>query len=62
MKKNYTKPSLLSETFITENIMTEPTSAINSLWSLSGKQFEGVKFNFNEGGNTLYRIKFDQLK
>lgn len=62
MKKNYTKPSLLSETFITENIMTEPTSAINSLWSLSGEQFEGVKFNFNEGGNTLYRINFKDLK
>lgn len=62
MKKNYVKPSLLSETFVTENIMaSDALSAVDNLWTLSGTQFEGVQFNFQEGGNTLYRINFNDF-
>ena len=62
MKKNYTKPSLLSETFVTENIMSgTELSTVESLWTISGDQFNGIKFNFEQGGNTLYKVKFDEF-
>ena len=61
MKKNYVKPSLLSETFVTENIMTGTETSAVGLWSLSGEQFEGVKFNFQQGGNTLYKVHFSEF-
>jgi hypothetical protein len=62
MKKNYVKPSLLSETFVTENIMADALSAIPALWTLTGTQFEGIQFNTAQGGNTLNKIKFSDLK
>ena len=62
MKKNYVKPSLLSETFVTENIMTgNETSAIDALWTLTGTSFQGVQFNAEQGGNTLYRTNFTEF-
>lgn len=62
MKKNYVKPSLLSETFVTENIMaSSDLSAIESLWTLTGTQFEGIQFNTQAGGNTLYKVKFSDF-
>ena len=61
MKKNYVKPSLLSETFVAENIMAGTELSAANLWTLSGTQFEGIQFNFKQGGNTLYRIKFDEF-
>lgn len=61
MKKNYVKPSLLSETFVTENIMADELSAIPALWTLSGQQFEGIKFNTAQGGNTLFKVKFSDF-
>ena len=62
MKKNYTKPSLLSETFVTENIMSgTELSTVESLWTIYGDQFNGIKFNFEQGGNTLYKVKFDEF-
>lgn len=60
MKKNYTKPSLLSETFVTENIMAGTELSAANLWTLTGTYFEGIQFN-SKGGNTLYRIKFDEF-
>lgn len=62
MKKNYVKPSLLSETFVTENIMAgTDLSAIENLWTLSGTHFEGIQFNTNQGGNTLYKVQFNEF-
>ena len=62
MKKNYTKPSLLSETFVTENIMAgNDLSAIESLWTLTGTQFEGIQFNTQQCGNTLYKVSFEDF-
>lgn len=61
MKKNYVKPSLLSETFVTENIMADELSAIPALWTLSGQQFEGINFNTAQGGNTLFKVKFSDF-
>ncbi|MBQ7986863.1 MAG: hypothetical protein IJ304_06360 [Clostridia bacterium] len=61
MKKNYVKPSLLSETFVTENIMTGTDLSAVSLWTLTGTQFEGIQFNRNEGGNTLYKVNFSDF-
>lgn len=62
MKKNYTKPSLLSETFVTENIMAGVELSAANLWSLSGEQFEGIQFNFQKGGNTLNKISLSDFK
>lgn len=59
MKKIYTKPSLLSETFVAENIMTGEeekkvlSTAINLY--LNGETFTGVEFN---GSNTLATINY----
>ncbi len=62
MKKNYVKPSLLSETFVTENIMAgTDLSSVDALWTLTGTQFEGIQFNTAEGGNTLYKVKFSDF-
>lgn len=62
MKKNYIKPSLLSETFVTENIMTSNDGlSTANLWTLSGEQFQGLQFNYDQGGNTLYRISFGEF-
>ncbi len=66
MKKNYIKPSLLSETFVTENIMNGVTalSAMNSsLWSISsGQSFQGIQFNSAQGGNTIHTINFSEFQ
>lgn len=61
MKKNYVKPSLLSETFVSENIMADELSAVPTLWTISGNQFEGIQFNTAQGGNTLYKVKFSEF-
>lgn len=62
MKKNYTKPSLLSETFVTEKIMNgTDLSAVNSLWTLTGTEFQGIQFNTQQGGNTLYKVSFEDF-
>jgi len=62
MKKNYTKPSLLSETFVTENIMTgDELSTIANLWTISGDHFTGIQFNSAKGGNTLFKVKFNEF-
>lgn len=67
MKKNYVKPILLSETFVTENIMngTDMLSTMNNvtLWSLSsGNSFTGITFNAEKGGNTIHTIKFSDFQ
>ena len=57
MKKNYAKPSLLSETFVTGNIMAgTDLSQVDKLWTLTGNQFEGIQFNAAQGGNTLFKM------
>ena len=61
MKKNYMKPSLLSETFV-ENIMSEETekvflSSALDLY-LNGQKFTGILFN---DGNALNSIKYSDL-
>ncbi len=62
MKKKYLKPSLLSETFVTENIMAGELSAIPYLWTLTGTEaFQGIQFNTAEGGNTLYKVNFSDF-
>lgn len=61
MKKNYVKPSLLSETFVSENIMAGDLSAVPALWTISGNQFEGIQFNTAQGGNTLYKVNFSEF-
>ena len=62
MKKIYTKPSLLSETFVAENIMTgdddkKILSGATTLY-FDGAQYE-VEF---DGNNTLTSISFDAFK
>lgn len=62
MKKNYTKPSLLSETFVTENIMNGTVLSAVNLWTLTGTEFQGVQFNATVGGNTLYKVNFKDFQ
>ena len=54
MKKNYVKPSLLSETFVTENIMegteTVTLALSQNLKTKNGETFAGINFN---DGNAL---------
>ena len=63
MKKNYVKPSLLSETFVTENIMAE--DAVNT--KISGATafyLNGVanNYNFTENASHLHIIKFSDFE
>jgi len=55
MKKNYIKPSLLAETFVAENIMTEAEERISTGMGvyLNGQQYQ---FTLNEN-NQLNTIK-----
>ena len=62
MKKNYVKPSLLSETFVTESIMAGEETLEKELsnQTLYGTTtFTGLNFG---DGNMLNRISFDSLK
>ncbi len=63
MKKIYKKPSLLSETFVTENIMTGVdllSTMDTNLWTFTGTEFQGIQFN-TDGGNTLYKVSFESF-
>ena len=58
MKKNYVKPSLLSETFVTESIMTgetTPEKEISKIDLYGTTNFTGLNFG---DGNMLNRINF----
>lgn len=59
MKKNYTKPSLLSETFVANNIMSEETERLSTGVTLYlGNQ----KYNFVVGeGNKLNTISISDF-
>ena len=64
MKKNYVKPSLLSETFVASNIMTGMATDADSFLSagvdlyLNGKKFEGITFG---SGNTIQSISLSDF-
>lgn len=61
MKKNYVKPTLLSETFVTEDIMTDVTKNVLSKGIdlyLNGHKFEGITFS---DSNTLSTISVNDF-
>ena len=62
MKKIYTKPSLLSETFVAENIMsgegTKERLVSTMTLYLNGQTFESINFNDDQ---TLQSISFKDL-
>lgn len=64
MKKNYVKPSLLSETFVAGNIMTDMATDADSFLStgvdlyLNGNKFEKITFG---SGNTIQSISLSDF-
>ena len=67
MKKNYVKPSLLSETFVANNIMSgtiDENSFISAAtWGdralyFGGKEYTGITFN---AGNTLQSVSVNDF-
>lgn len=66
MKKNYVKPSLLSETFVAENVMTNLNAAedADSVYSaaidlyMNGTKFSGITFS---EGNTLQTVSVNDF-
>lgn len=58
MKKNYVKPSLLSEIFVSENIMEQGTGEKEVLSTpidlyLNGVMFEGITFVDDQALNSI---------
>ena len=65
MKKNYMKPSLLSETFVAENIMTgeenkERLISTNITLYLNGEDFAGINFTDAQTLNAISFKSFNQ--
>jgi hypothetical protein len=64
MKKNYVKPSLLSETFVANNIMNGMAADADSFLSsgidlyLNGQKHEGITFS---DGNTLNSVSINDF-
>lgn len=64
MKKIYVKPSLLSETFVAENIMSSEEATEKYVLSeaidlyLNGKTFTGITF---ADGNTLNTVSINDF-
>ncbi len=60
MKKNYMKPSLLSETFVAENIMSEEKELVMSVGV--DLYLNGEKFTTNfHAGNTIQSISLSDF-
>ena len=60
MKKNYVKPSLLSETFVSESIMTGEKEYLSTALNLylDGQLYTNISFSDN---NALNSIKVSDL-
>lgn len=64
MKKNYVKPSLLSETFVANNIMNNMAKDQETFLSagitlyLNGQKHEDIKFS---AGNTLEAVSINDF-
>ena len=64
MKKNYVKPSLLSETFVAENIMSGEVEVTKNILSanidlyMGGQKFTGITF---ADGNTLNTVNINSF-
>ena len=65
MKKNYMKPSLLSETFVAENIMTGEDNKLRLISSnltlfLDGEGIDGISFSDAQTLNAISFKSFNQ--
>lgn len=62
MKKNYIRPSLLTETFVANNIMADTLAAEEFLSGGAGLYLNGTKYNVEFNGvNTIHSIKLSEF-